>query len=192
MPTPKILAFAGATRSESFNKKLIRVMAALARDAGAEVTLIDLRDFPMPLYDGDLEQEKGLPENALRLKEMFKAHHGFLISAPEYNSSITAVLKNTIDWVSRPIPGEKRLEAYVGKTALLVAASPGALGGLRGLYALRWILANIFVTVLPEQRAVHADQNTFAADGSLSELKLRDELAGMAKRLVEVTGKVVG
>src|SRR5262249_34740275 len=133
-----------------------------------------------------------LPENARRLKELFKAHHGFLISAPEYNSSITAVLKNTIDWVSRPLPGEKRLEAYVGKTALLVAASQGALGGLRGLYGLGWILANIFVTVLPEQRAVKVEQNTFGADGSLTDAKLREELAGFAKRLVEVTGKIVG
>ena len=101
------------------------------------------------------------------------------------------MLKNTIDWVSRPLPGEKRLECFVGKTALIVAASPGALGGLRGLYALRWILANIFVNVLPEQRAVKCDPSPFAADGSLTDTKLRDELAGMAKRLVEVTGKLI-
>jgi len=191
MPTPKILAFAGSTRAESFNKKLVRVVAGLVRDAGADVTTIDLRDFPMPLYDGDFEEQNGLPDNALKLKVLFKSHHGFLISAPEYNSSITAVLKNTIDWVSRPLPGEKRLEAYVGKTALLVAASPGALGGLRGLYALRWILSNIFVTVLPDQRAVAVQPGTFAADGLLTDAKLRDELAGLAKQLVEITRKII-
>jgi NAD(P)H-dependent FMN reductase len=86
---PKILAFAGATRSQSFNKKLIKVAARGAEEAGAQVTLIDLRDFPLPLYDGDLEEKEGVPENGKKLKELFKAHPGFLISSPEYNSSIT-------------------------------------------------------------------------------------------------------
>ena len=90
----KILAFAGSTRTESFNKKLIRIAVAGARQAGAEVTLIDLRDFPLPLYDGDLEDRDGLPENAKKLKQLFLTHDGLLISAPEYNSSITGVMKN--------------------------------------------------------------------------------------------------
>src|SRR5919198_2770214 len=106
MPAPKILAFAGSTRTESFNKKLVRVAVAGARAAGAEVTLIDLRDFPMPLYDGDLEAKEGLPANARKVKDLFLAHQGLLLSCPEYNSSITGVLKNTIDWVSRQAPGE--------------------------------------------------------------------------------------
>ena len=102
MSNVKILAFAGSTRTESFNKKLVKIAVEGARAAGAEVTLIDLRDFPMPLYDGDLEAASGLPENAKKVKQLMISHHGFLISAPEYNSSITAVLKNTFDWVSRP------------------------------------------------------------------------------------------
>src|SRR5262249_29719722 len=103
---PRILAFAGSTRRDSFNKKLAGIAADGARAAGAEVTFIDLRDYPLPLYDGDLEAEKGLPEQAQRLKKLFLDHDGLLISSPEYNSSISGVLKNTIDWVSRPVPGE--------------------------------------------------------------------------------------
>ena len=98
--TPKILAFAGSTRKESFNKKLVKIAADAARAAGAQVTYLDLRDIPMPLYDGDLEAEQGIPENAKKFKAMLLAHDGFLISAPEYNSSISGVLKNAIDWAS--------------------------------------------------------------------------------------------
>src|SRR5580692_8132341 len=119
--TPKILAFAGSTRKESFNKKLVKIAADAAKSAGAQVTYVDLRDLPMPLYDGDLEAEQGIPENAKKLKALMVAHDGFLISAPEYNSSITGVLKNTIDWTSRP----SLAECYKGKVATLMSTSPG-------------------------------------------------------------------
>ena len=104
--TPRILAFAGSTRRDSFNKKVVSSAVKGARDAGGEVTLIDLKDFPLPLFDQDLEAEQGMPENGKKLKQLFIDHDGLLIAAPEYNSSITAVLKNAIDWVSRPAPGE--------------------------------------------------------------------------------------
>src|SRR5512146_1538648 len=133
----KILAFAGALRRGSYNKKLIRVAAEGARKAGAEVTLIDLKDFVLPIYDGDLENSAGLPADGRRLKDLFLAHDALLISAPEYNSSISAVLKNTIDWISRPVPGEAPLNCFEGKVAALLSASPGALGGLRGLVTVR-------------------------------------------------------
>src|SRR5262245_15744970 len=109
---PKILAFAGSLRTGSFNKKLIRVAVAGARAAGAEVTLIDLRDYPLPVFDEDLEKAEGLHPNARKLKDLMFAHHGLLLSCPEYNSSITAVLKNTIDWISRPVPGEPPLGGF--------------------------------------------------------------------------------
>ena len=99
---PKILAFAGSTRADSFNKKLVKVAAAGASKAGADVTVIDLKEFPMPLCDEDLEREEGLPPNAVKLKDLMLNHQGFLISSPEYNSSISGVLKNTIDRASRP------------------------------------------------------------------------------------------
>ena len=115
--------------------------ADAARDAGAEVTLIDLRDLPLPLFDGDLEDKQGLPENAKKLKALLRAHDGLLISSPEYNSSITGVLKNAIDWASRAeTDDEPPLVCFRGKVAALLSASPGALGGLRGLVHLRAIL----------------------------------------------------
>jgi hypothetical protein len=125
--TPKILAFAGSTRKESFNKKLVRIAAQGARATGAEVSVIDLRDLPLPLFDEDLEREKGLPENARKLKDLFLAHHGLLIASPEYNSSYSAVLKNTIDWVSRPVQGEAPLGCFVEKVAGRVGRSARAL-----------------------------------------------------------------
>ena len=98
--TPRILAFAGSLRGESFNKKLVPIAARAARDAGAEVTPIDLRDFPLPLFDQDLEAGQGMPEDGTRLKKLFTEHDGLLVASPEYNSSVTAALKNVIDWVS--------------------------------------------------------------------------------------------
>src|SRR5262245_41278463 len=109
MSTPRILAFAGSTRTESYNKRLVRIAAQGARSAGAEVTVIDLRDLPLPLFDEDLEKNEGLPASGRKLKDLFLAHHGLMISSPEYNSSISGVLKNAIDWVSRPVPGEAPL-----------------------------------------------------------------------------------
>src|SRR5208283_1217475 len=152
--TPKILAFAGSTRKESFNKKLVRIAADTARNAGAQVTLLDLRDIPMPLYDGDLEAEQGIPENGKKFKALLLAHDGLLIAAPEYNSGISGVLKNAIDWASRPVAGEPPLACFAGKVATLMSASPGALGGLRGLVVVRSLLSNMGTIVLPTQVAV--------------------------------------
>ena len=182
---PRILAFAGSTRQESYNKRLVRIAVEGARAAGAEVTLIDLRDYPLPLYDGDLEEASGLPENAVKLKQLFLEHQGLMISAPEYNSSITAVLKNTIDWVSRPAPGESSLAAFAGKAAVLMSASPGALGGLRGLVHVRAILGNINVLVLPEQVAVPRAAEAF--DGAaLKDAKQHASIAGLGRKLTEL------
>jgi NAD(P)H-dependent FMN reductase len=116
MTTPRILAFAGSLRTDSFNKKLARIGAEGARAAGAEVTLIDLRDFPMPVYDGDLEAA-GMPETVLQLKKLFLEHQGLLIASPEYNGSIPGPLKNAIDWVSRSAPGERPLASFTDKVA---------------------------------------------------------------------------
>ena len=148
---PAILAFAGSTRLDSFNKKMVRIAADGARTAGAKVTLVDLRDYAMPLYDGDLEAAEGLPQAAQSFKNLMVSHDGFLIAAPEYNSSISAVLKNTIDWVSRPVPDEPRLVAFQGKAAVLMSAAAGGFGGVRSLAHVRSILANIGVLVLPSR-----------------------------------------
>jgi chromate reductase len=181
--TPRILAFAGSTRRESFNKKLVEIAVKGAREAGAEVTLLDLKNFPLPLFDQDLEAEQGTPENGTKLKRLFIDHDGLLISSPEYNSSITAVLKNTIDWVSRPAPDEPSLVAFQGKVATLMSASPGALGGLRGLVHIRSILGNIGVIVLPNQVAVPKAREAFLPDGSLTDTKQQASVEALGKAL---------
>lgn len=189
---PKILAFAGSTRTASFNKQLIKLGVRGAEAAGAQVTLVDLRDFKLPLYDGDDEAQHGLPEGALRWKELMKAHDGLLISSPEYNSSISGVLKNAIDWASRPAPNEAPLECFDGKVAALLSASPGALGGLRGLVTLRSILGNIKVVVLPEQIAVSKANEAFNEDGSMKNPKQQESVekigAGLARFIARLKG----
>ncbi len=181
---PKILAFAGSTRTQSHNKKLAALAARAAEGAGAQVTLIDLREFPMPFYDGDLEAQSGLPEKAKALKQLMVDHHALLLSCPEYNSSISAVLKNAIDWVSRPQPNEVPAIAFKGKWAALVAASPGNLGGLRGLFTVRQVLTTLGVIVLPTQLAVARAHDAFAEDGSLKDAAQQSTLTGLTGDLV--------
>jgi len=186
----KILAFAGSTRTESFNKKLVRVAVLGARDAGADVTLVDLRDFPMPLYDGDLEAEKGIPEHGMRLKALFLAHQGLLFSCPEYNSSVSGVWKNAIDWVSRSAPGEGPLACFREKTAALLSASTGSLGGLRGLVHVRAILGNIGVLVMPQQLAVSGADDAFLPDGTLKEPKKQATASAIGANLAKLVAKL--
>jgi len=190
MAKPKILAFAGSTRVESFNKKLVKVAMEGARAAGAEVTYIDLRDYPLPLYDEDLEKSSGLPANGRKLKDLFLAHQGLIISSPEYNSSISAVLKNAIDWVSRPAEGEAPLGCFADKVCAVMSASPGALGGIRGLVHLRSIVGNIKVLVLPEQIAVNKAGEAFGPDGKLKDEKQQASVAGLGERLTRTLNKL--
>ena len=187
---PRILAFAGSLRQASYNKKLVRLAAEGARAAGAEVTVADLRDYPMPVYDEDLEKAQGLPEMAMKWKQLLISHDGFLISAPEYNSSITAALKNAIDWASRPAPNEPPLVAFRGKAAALMSASPGQLGGLRGLVTVRSILGNIGVLVLPDQLAIARAHEAFTADGSLKDAQQLEAIRGLGKALATMLRKL--
>ena len=184
--TPQhILAFAGSARRESFNKKLVRIAVAGAEAAGAQVTHIDLADYPLPLFNQDLEVEQGLPEQAVALKKLFLENDGLLLSCPEYNSSITPLLKNTIDWVSRQAPGEGPLAAYKGKVATLMSASPGRLGGLRGLVHVRSILGNIGVVVLPDQIAVSEAHGSFSPDGKHHDAKMHESIEKLGRSLAE-------
>ena len=187
---PKILAFAGSTRTGSFNKQLVKIGVAGARAAGAEVTLVDLRDLPMPLYDGDLEATEGIPPNGQKFKALMLAHQGLLISAPEYNSGITGVLKNAIDWASRSAPGEAPLACFVGKVAALMSASPGGLGGLRSLVHVRSILGNIRVLVLPDQVAIPRAHEAFAPDGALKDPKQQAAIEQLGRTLAEILVKL--
>lgn len=184
------MAFAGSTRRESYNKKLIRVAAAGAEKAGAEVTLLDLRNYPLPLYDGDLEVTSGIPENAMQLKRLMLDHQGLLLSCPEYNSSISAVLKNTIDWLSRPVNGESGLVCFRGKAVSLISASPGALGGLRGLVHVRSILSNMGCLVLPEQVAVSKAHEAFDEAEQLRDESLRQRIEVLGLQLTQILQKL--
>jgi NAD(P)H-dependent FMN reductase len=171
-PATRILAFAGSTRADSYNKKLVGLAAVGARIAGADVTVIDLRDYPLMCYDADQEATDGLPANARKLKQLFLAHGGLLIASPEYNSGISGVLKNTIDWVSRPESADDPpLACFAGKTAALLSASPGPMGGWRGLLQLRLLLGNIKVLVLPDQISVPHAHEAFHPDGTLRDAR---------------------
>lgn len=165
---PKLLAFSGSSRKGSFNSRLVAIAADGAEAAGADVTRIDLGDFPMPLYNQDLEASEGLPEAACEFKNLMIEHDAFLIASPEYNSAFSPLLKNSLDWASRSeAEGEPPLQAFRGKVASLMAASPGALGGLRGLVFLRMMLGNLGVIVLPDQLAIREAYKAFSDDGSL-------------------------
>ncbi|MEZ6004740.1 MAG: NAD(P)H-dependent oxidoreductase [Planctomycetota bacterium] len=162
---PRLLAFSGSSRSGSFNQRLVRIAADLARAQGAEVNEIDLRALELPLFDQDLEADPGPPAAAARLRHAMMEHDGFLIACPEYNGSITPLLKNAIDWASRPEAGVAPLAAFAGKTATLLATSPGALGGIRGLAHVRDIFSGLGTHVLPIQVAVPFAAEAFAPDG---------------------------
>lgn len=182
---PKILAFSGSIRRDAWNRKLIQAAVGAARAAGGDVTLIDLADYPLPLMNEDLEAREGLPDNAQRLKALFKAHDALLIASPEYNSSIPPLLKNTIDWVSREWQGESGLAPYQNKVAAIMAASPGTFGGMRMLPHLRQILNTLGVLVLPGQFSLpHADR---AFDEENGALKSPARLHALVLELVSTT-----
>jgi chromate reductase len=164
----RILAFAGSSRRDSFNKKLIQNAATGAREAGAECTVVDLRHYPLPIYDGDLEAEQGLPENAAKLKTLLVDATALLIATPEYNGSVPALLKNTLDWTTRSPKATPDLSPYMGKVAGLLASSPGPLGGLRALTELRRQMANLGCVVLPQQVALRKAHEAFGEDGQIA------------------------
>jgi NAD(P)H-dependent FMN reductase len=188
--TPKILAFSGSLRKGSFNQQLVKIAAGGAEAAGAEVTVVNLRELPLPVYDADLEEAEGLPENARTLKALMKAHSGFLIGSPENNSSLSAALKNAIDWASRREGDETPLVCFKDKTAVVMAASPGALGGLRGLNHLRSILTSIGVLVLPDQKAIPKAHEALAGNGTLNDPAQQKAIEALGAKLAEVLSKL--
>ncbi|HSN80462.1 MAG TPA: NAD(P)H-dependent oxidoreductase [Rhodoferax sp.] len=175
----KLLIFAGSTRAQSFNRRLAKVAAGLARQAGAEVTLLELSSLDIPMYNADLEA-LGTPPDVIRLKEILFDHPGWIICSPEYNGSYTALLKNTLDWASSPVKGDPNWQqgtkAFTGKVVGLLSASPGALGGLRSLAHLTPMLLNLQCWVTPQQFALGQAGSAFGADGQLTNNK---QLAGI-------------
>lgn len=187
MSKPKIVAFAGSSRAGSYNKQLLAIAVDAARTAGADVYVVDLRELALPLFDQDAEAASGLPEGAKRLKALMSESDALLIASPEYNSTITPLLKNALDWVSRvESEQEAPLLAFRGKAAALISASPGALGGLRGLVTLRSMLGNIGVILLPEQVSIPAAYDAFDASGALKDAGKAEQVRDVARGLVKL------
>jgi len=189
-----VLVFAGSARRDSLNKKLARAAADAARAEGAEVTLLDLDDYPIPVYHGDLEAAEGMPPNARKLRELFLAHDAMIIASPENNSSVSSLLKNVLDWLSRGIGDGKGpnsgLAPYRGKVAGIMTATPGPYGGVRGLPHLRQILSALGVIVLPSQvQLAHADQ-AFDDAGRLMDAKMTQAVAALAKAVAQTASRL--
>lgn len=189
MAIPKILVFAGSIRTGSFNARLAANAAKELALLGAEVTRISLADYPMPIYDGDLESRSGPPENAVKLKQHFMAHQGIFIASPEYNASITPLLKNTLDWISRVREGrEVPLAAYKDRVFALGGASNGQYGAMRSLLALRHVLEiGCGALVIPDQIALPRAADAFDDTDTLKDEQTVNRLRGVLQRLIDVT-----
>ncbi len=188
----RILAFAGSLRGSSYSKRVVQTALKGAELAGSEITFVDLKDFPMPIYDSDEEEASGLPENVLRFQELLANHDGFLIATPEYNGSITAALKNAIDWASRPGGQFQRSEIFTGKFAAIMTLSPGSFGGLRALSHLRGVLMSVGVNVLSAECAVSFVADKFDGDGGeMTDEKMKETLERLGASLAEVVEKTI-
>ncbi|HRQ89402.1 MAG TPA: NAD(P)H-dependent oxidoreductase [Bacteroidia bacterium] len=186
MKKPKIVAFGGSLRAGSYNQKLAAIAAEAARAAGAEVELVALRDFPMPVYDQDLEDGSGMPEGAAKFKTLLAGADGFLIASPEYNGGYSAALKNAIDWASRATADdEPPLSVFRGKTAAILASSPGGYGGVRGLAQLRELLGNMRVTVLEDQVTVPEVHTKIDDGGQIADAAVIAAVQALGGKLVE-------
>ncbi|WP_431024055.1 NADPH-dependent FMN reductase [Halomonas sp. H5] len=189
-PAPRILVFAGSTRRGSHNTHLARLAAEYLERHGARVTRIDLKDYPLPLYDGDLEAAEGLPPQARRLQALLAEHQGLLIASPEYNGFPTPLLKNTLDWMTRPDGERSGLALFADKVAAVVAASPGALGGMRSLGLTRQLLGNLGVMVLPNPLALPRAAQAFGEDGDLEDAAVRQRLDSLCRRLASTLNRL--
>lgn len=183
--SPRILAFSGSARRESLNRKYLAFAVGAVREAGGEVTLLDLNAYPLPLYHGDLEDSDGLPAHAVKLIEMIGQHDGLLIASPEYNSMYTPLLKNTIDWCTR---GDDN--PFTGRAAGIVSASPGAFGGIRSQQLVQQLLLKLGCHVVPLHTTLpHADK-AFDANGNLLDVRAQKSARTLAVALVDLAKKL--
>lgn len=190
---PKILAFAGSLREHSYNKRVVKVAAAGAENAGAEVTFIDLRDYPMPIYNSDDHEKEGFSENALKFQQILSEHDGFLIASPEYNGSLPGGLKNALDWASRKSDKFDMGEVFKGKFAAITTASPGSFGGVRCLAHLRGVLTILGLTVLPSEIAVTFVGEKFDRNGEeMQDEKTKELLEDLGASLAHMLKKTHG
>lgn len=190
---PKILAFAGSLREHSYSKRIVKTAIKGAKNAGAEVTYIDLRSFPMPIYNADDHEQNGFDANALKLQKLLHEHDGLLIAAPEYNGSLSGALKNAIDWTSRKSDEFALGEVFKGKVAAIMTESPGAFGGLRCMAHLRGVLSILLVNVLPSEIAVGKVNTMFDGDGEeMTDEKMKGILEDLGASLVDMLKKTHG
>ena len=191
----KLLVFAGSTRQHSFNRRLAQVAAGMARDAGADVTLLELSDFDIPLYNADLEA-RGTPADVLRLKQVLFDHPAWIVCSPEYNGSYTALLKNTIDWASSPVKGDPVWQdgtrAFRGKVVGMLSASPGALGGLRSQSHLAPLLSNLECWLAPKAFALGQAGSAFDDSGALVQEAHRERVRGVIEQVLWASGRLQG
>jgi chromate reductase len=194
MSIPKILVIPGSLRSKSHNVRLAALATKELTLADADVTRISLADYPLPIYDADLSAKSGPPVNAQKLKQLMSAHSGVFIASPEYNASITPLLKNTIDWISVVRePGEPQLAAYQNRVFALGSASPGRSGGMQSLLALRQVLAvGCRAFVIPEQVTVPNAEDAFDEMDQLTDTRAATQLKTVVRRLIEYARMVSG
>jgi NAD(P)H-dependent FMN reductase len=192
MSALKILVIPGSLRSGSLNAKLAAVIAHALAKEGADVTRISLSDFPLPIYDGDLQAKSGVPKHAVNLKRMMAAHHGVLIVTPEYNSSVPALVKNTIDWVSRvQDPHETRGQIFRERVFAIASASGNRLGGARALAALRLILPACHAQVVPNQLALPFAEDAYDEMDRLKNAADNDALKALVRQLIDVSQRMM-
>jgi NAD(P)H-dependent FMN reductase len=192
MSALKILVIPGSLRSGSLNARLAATASLEIAQAGAEVTRISLADFPLPIYDGDLQTKSGVPKHAINLKRMMAAHHGVLIVTPEYNSSLPPLLKNTIDWVTRvQDPHETRGQVFRERVFAIAAASQSRLGGARALAALRLVLSACHATVIPNQLALSFAGEAYDDMDRLKHSADSEALTAMVRQLIDVSQRMM-
>ena len=191
----KLLVFAGSTRQHSYNRRLAQVAAGMAREAGADVTLLELSDFDIPLYNADLEA-RGTPTDVLRLKQVLSDHPAWIICSPEYNGSYTALLKNTIDWASSPVKGNPDWQdggkSFRGKVVGMLSASPGALGGLRSQSHLAPLLINAECWLAPKAFALGSAGSAFDDNGNLIQPAHRDRVRAVVDQVLWASSRLHG
>jgi chromate reductase len=188
----KILVIPGSLRTGSLNAKLAATVALELAQAGAEVTRISLSDFPLPIYDGDLQAKSGIPKNAVNLKRMMGSHHGVLIVTPEYNSSVPALVKNTIDWISRVQDShETRGQVFRDRAFAIAAASGNRLGGTRALSALRLILTACHAAVVPNQLALSFAEEAYDDRDRLKNAADIEAMGAMVRQLIEFSQRMM-
>ena len=193
MNKPRIVVMAGSRRREALSRRVAAACARALEAAGAEVERVELADYPAPLYDGDLEASSGLPESIVRLQHVLHASDGVLVVNPEYNGSLTPLLKNTLDWCSRPNPADPERsggKVYAGRAAAVVGSSPGALGGMRVLFHIRDVLGYLGMQVIPQQLAVGKAGEAVGDDDRLRDAAQQDMLDKLAAALVDTARRL--